>query len=116
VSIDALTGRELDAAIAARLFGVEVEERSNSRTGEKVVVCRPRQTVGPRCVLQPQHGSVAQRRTGAARPRLDLAGDRPRGTGDWESTETLARCYQQPDDATILAVVEGGVELRERQA
>ncbi len=36
--------------------------------------------------------------------------------GGWESTETLQRCYQQPDPATILAVVLGGVELREREA
>ena len=36
--------------------------------------------------------------------------------GGWESTETLQRCYQQPDDATILAVVLGGAELREVQA
>jgi integrase len=36
--------------------------------------------------------------------------------GGWESTETLQRCYQQPDEATILAVVLGGAELREVQA
>ncbi len=36
--------------------------------------------------------------------------------GGWESTETLQRCYQQPDPATILAVVLGGAELREAQA
>lgn len=36
--------------------------------------------------------------------------------GGWESTETLQRCYQQPDEATILAVVLGGAELREAQA
>ncbi len=36
--------------------------------------------------------------------------------GGWESTETLARCYQQPDDATTLAVVLGGAELREVEA
>jgi integrase-like protein len=36
--------------------------------------------------------------------------------GGWESTETLQRCYQQPDPATILAVVLGGAELREVQA
>ncbi len=33
--------------------------------------------------------------------------------GGWTSTETLQRCYTQPDDATILAVVLGGAELRE---
>ena len=36
--------------------------------------------------------------------------------GGWESTETLQRCYQQPDEATILAVVLGGAELREVEA
>ncbi len=36
--------------------------------------------------------------------------------GGWESTETLARCYQQPDDVTILAVVEGAAALREVEA
>ncbi len=36
--------------------------------------------------------------------------------GGWESTETLQRCYTQPDPATILAVVLGGAELREAQA
>ena len=36
--------------------------------------------------------------------------------GGWASVETLQRCYQQPDDATILAVVTGGVELREVEA
>ncbi len=34
----------------------------------------------------------------------------------WESTATLQRCYQHPDEATILAVVLGGAELREVQA
>jgi integrase len=36
--------------------------------------------------------------------------------GGWESTETLQRCYQQPDPATILAVVLSGAELREVEA
>jgi hypothetical protein len=36
--------------------------------------------------------------------------------GGWKSQETLARCYQQPDDATMLTVVLGGVELREKKA
>lgn len=36
--------------------------------------------------------------------------------GGWSSTETLLRCYQQPDDETMLAVVLGGAELRERKA
>jgi hypothetical protein len=29
---------------------------------------------------------------------------------------TLQRCYQQPDEETILEVVLGGAELRERHA
>jgi hypothetical protein len=44
-------------------------------------------------------------------PDVDVA-----AAGGWKSTETLRRCYQQPDPATILAVVLGGVELREQQA
>ena len=36
--------------------------------------------------------------------------------GGWRPQETLARCYQQPDDATMLTVVLGGVELREKKA
>jgi hypothetical protein len=34
VSLDELNGRALDAAIAKHVFGLEVEERRNSRTGE----------------------------------------------------------------------------------
>jgi hypothetical protein len=43
MSIDDLTGRELDAAVAARLFGHVVEERANARTGQRdyVHVTRP---------------------------------------------------------------------------
>jgi integrase len=36
--------------------------------------------------------------------------------GGWASTETLVRCYQQPDDETMLAVVLNSAELRERKA
>lgn len=36
--------------------------------------------------------------------------------GGWKSTVTIQRCYQQPDEATILSVVLGGAELRERKA
>jgi hypothetical protein len=35
--------------------------------------------------------------------------------GGWKSTQTLTQCYQQPDEATILAVVLGGAELRSRR-
>jgi hypothetical protein len=40
VSIDELSGRALDAAIAHDVFGLEVEERANARTGERDWVCR----------------------------------------------------------------------------
>lgn len=36
--------------------------------------------------------------------------------GRWSSTKTLLRCYQQADEATMLAVVLGGAELRDRRA
>jgi hypothetical protein len=35
--------------------------------------------------------------------------------GGWRSTATIQRCYQQPDEGTILAVVLGGAELREKR-
>ena len=36
--------------------------------------------------------------------------------GGWKSTATLQRSYQQPDQATMLSVVLGGAELREKKA
>jgi len=36
--------------------------------------------------------------------------------GGWASTETLVRCYQQPDPETMLRVVLEGAELREKKA
>jgi hypothetical protein len=36
--------------------------------------------------------------------------------GGWKSEETLLRCYQQPDGATMLNVVLDGAELRQRKA
>ena len=36
--------------------------------------------------------------------------------GGWKSTATIQRCYQQPDEGTMLAVVLGGAELREKKA
>ena len=36
--------------------------------------------------------------------------------GGWASTETLVRCYQQPDPETMLRVVLDGAELREKKA
>lgn len=36
--------------------------------------------------------------------------------GGWKSEAVLLRHYQQPDDETMLAVILGGAELRERKA
>ena len=36
--------------------------------------------------------------------------------GGWKSTVTIQRCYQQPDEETMLSVVLGGAELREKKA
>jgi hypothetical protein len=44
-------------------------------------------------------------------PTVDVA-----AAGAWAGTETLVRCYQQTDDATMLAVVLGAGRLREKQA
>lgn len=44
-------------------------------------------------------------------PLTDVA-----AAGGWKCTETLLRCYQQPDERTMLDVVLGGAELRERKA
>jgi hypothetical protein len=42
-------------------------------------------------------------------PLTDVA-----AAGGWKSTQTLLKCYQQADEATMLKVVLGGQELRER--
>jgi hypothetical protein len=44
-------------------------------------------------------------------PDVDVA-----RVGGWKDVTVLRSCYQRPDDETILAVVEGGRELRERRA
>jgi len=36
--------------------------------------------------------------------------------GGWKSEETLLRCYQQPDEATMLNVVMDGSVFRRRKA
>lgn len=43
MNVDALSGRELDAMVAERLFGLQVEAHANARTGQKdfVYVVRP---------------------------------------------------------------------------
>jgi hypothetical protein len=40
VSVDELSGRELDAAVAAQVFGLVAEPRINTRTRERDAVCR----------------------------------------------------------------------------
>jgi len=40
VNPDDLSGRPLDAAIARHVFGLEIEERTNTKTGAKDWVCR----------------------------------------------------------------------------
>ncbi|HEX6030517.1 MAG TPA: tyrosine-type recombinase/integrase, partial [Tepidiformaceae bacterium] len=52
-----------------------------------------------------------RRKWATARKHLPLAD--VAAAGGWKGTQTLTQCYQQPDDATILAVVLGGAELRE---
>jgi len=67
--------------------------------------------------LPKQEGSLwhAYRRAWAtSRKHLPVADVAP--AGGWGSTETLQRSYQHLDDATILAVVLGGAELREVEA
>jgi hypothetical protein len=67
--------------------------------------------------LPKQRGSLfhAYRRAWATArkhlPITDVA-----AAGDWRSTVTIQRCYQQPDAATMLSVVLGGAELREKKA
>jgi len=42
-------------------------------------------------------------------PDVDVA-----AAGGWKDVSTLKTCYQRPDPQTMLEVVEGGRELRER--
>jgi hypothetical protein len=42
VNVDALTGRELDMAVAKHVLGYEIEERVDTTTGEKDAFSRPR--------------------------------------------------------------------------
>jgi hypothetical protein len=55
-----------------------------------------------------------RRKWATARKHLPLAD--VAAAGGWKSRETLLRCYQQPDGATMLNVVMSGLELRERKA
>lgn len=67
--------------------------------------------------LPKQQGSLWHAfRGGWATARKHLPLTDTAAAGGWACTETLLRCYQQPDDATMLAVVLNAAELRERQA
>ncbi len=44
-------------------------------------------------------------------PDVDVA-----AAGGWKNSDVLRAAYQQPDEATMLDVVLGGGELRERKA
>lgn len=67
--------------------------------------------------LRPLDGSLwhAYRRKWATErkhlPHVDVA-----AAGGWAGVETLQRCYQQADERTMLQVVLGARELRERKA
>ena len=67
--------------------------------------------------LEPQKGSLwyAYRRKWAVErkhmPDVDVA-----EAGGWKSLEALRTSYQQPDEETMLRVVLGAGELRERKA
>ena len=50
-NVDSLNGRLLDAAVAQYLFGLEVEERTNTRTKEQDVVCRQEGKQWVRCAF-----------------------------------------------------------------
>jgi hypothetical protein len=54
-----------------------------------------------------------RRKWATARKHLPLAD--VAAAGGWKSTQTLTKCYQQPDDATILAVVLGGLSCVRRR-
>jgi hypothetical protein len=55
-----------------------------------------------------------RRKWATARKHLPLAD--VAAAGGWKSRETLLRCYQQPDDATMLNVVLSGREIRQKKA
>lgn len=67
--------------------------------------------------LPKQRGSLFHAfRRGWATSRKHLPVTDVAAAGGWKSTATIQRCYQQPDEATMLSVVLGGAELRERKA
>lgn len=64
--------------------------------------------------LKPQRGTLwhAYRRLWAT-SRKKLSDRDVAAAGGWSSLDALKTAYQQPDDATLLEVVEHGAELRE---
>ncbi|MGH7514762.1 MAG: hypothetical protein ACREOQ_17790 [Gemmatimonadales bacterium] len=55
-------------------------------------------------------------RRGWATARKHLPVTDVAAAGGWKSTATIQRCYQQPDEGTMLSVVLGGAEPREKKA
>ena len=83
MEIDELTGRDLDALVAERLFGLEVEERTNTRTGEKDVVCRApgKDWVGV-AFYSASMGASLNVQLAVQDRGWNWIGPRPQGTGD----------------------------------
>ena len=67
-------------------------------------------------VAKQQGGSFHPYRRAWATARKHLPLKDVAAAGGWKSEAVLLRHYQQPDEATLLRVVTGGVELREQQA
>jgi integrase len=67
-------------------------------------------------VPKQQGGSFHPYRRAWATARKHLPLKDVAAAGGWKSEAVLLRHYQQPDEATLLRVVTGGVELREEQA
>ncbi len=67
--------------------------------------------------LEPQKGSLWHAfRRGWVTARKHMPDVDVAEAGGWKSLEALRTAYQQPDEATMLDVVLGGGELRERKA
>jgi hypothetical protein len=67
-------------------------------------------------VAKQQGGSFHPYRRAWATARKHLPLKDVAAAGGWKSEAVLLRHYQQPDEATLLRVVTGGLELREQQA
>jgi hypothetical protein len=67
-------------------------------------------------VLKQDGGSFHPYRRAWATARKHLPLPDVAAAGGWKSPAVLLRHYQQPDDETLLRVVTGGLELRERKA